>query len=379
MKKHASTIALVLVFLLGVCILLYPFVSDYVNSLHQSRVVSTYTQAVEDMSKDDREALRQDAQAFNEALAEASMGQFRPLSDALQQRYSQLLNVSGESVMAYVDIPRLNVKLGIYHGTSDPVLQVGVGHLEGSSLPVGGPSTHCVLVGHRGLPSSKLFTDLDKLQVGDTFSVNCLDEKMWYEVDQILIVEPDDTAALVIEEGEDLCTLVTCTPYGINTHRLLVRGHRVDGPADIDVGSDAFLVDGIVVAGVITVLMLIALGIALALRSRAKKCRKLAGAAHEGRVSAAAKAPFGDPRRANAPDKGRQAPPRQGRSGRLAPKASNYDANNPEPLSGEGFWADLQPYSPEQFKRDGRTGSQDALNAGGPQRSRLKGRHGNEQ
>ena len=176
--------------------------------------------------------------------------------------------------MGYIEIPEIDVSLPIYHGTEDPVLQVAIGHLEWTSLPVGGESTHCVLSGHRGLPSAKLFTDLDRLVVGDRFRLGVLDQVLTYEVDQILIVEPQDTEALLIEEGKDLCTLVTCTPYSINTHRLLVRGHRVETEKDaknVRVTSDAIQIEPYLVAPVVAAPILLVLLLGLLIPRRRKK------------------------------------------------------------------------------------------------------------
>jgi sortase A len=172
------------------------------------------------------------------------------LTDQEKEEYNSLLDVSGTGIMAYIEIPRINVVLPVYHGTNEDVLQTAVGHLEGTSLPVGGAGTHCVLSGHRGLPSARLFTDLDKLTSGDTFVLNVLDEVLTYEVDQIRIVLPSDLSELVIEDGKDYCTLVTCTPYGINTHRLLVRGKRIESRSTLNVRvtADAMLVDRVIVA-----------------------------------------------------------------------------------------------------------------------------------
>lgn len=225
MKKHLSTILLVLILLVGVAIMLYPTVSDYVNSLHQSRAVATYAQKVENMDSGQYEEILKAARQYNAELAQNP--RIAKLTDAEAERYAQLLNVDGNGVMGYIEIPSIRVSLPIYHGTSDVVLQSGVGHTEWSSLPVGGEGSHCVLPGHRGLPSAKLFTNLDKLVEGDTFTLHVLNEVLTYEVDQILVVEPQETEALQIVPGKDYCTLVTCTPYGINSHRLLVRGHRV--------------------------------------------------------------------------------------------------------------------------------------------------------
>ena len=225
MKKHLSTILLVLILLVGVAIMLYPTVSDYVNSLHQSGAVATYAQKVENMDSGQYEEILKAARQYNAELAQNP--RIAKLTDAELERYMQLLNVDGNGVMGYIEIPSIRVSLPIYHGTSDVVLQAGIGHTEWSGLPVGGEDSHCVLPGHRGLPSAKLFTNLDKLVEGDTFTLHVLNEVLTYEVDQILVVEPQETEALQIVPGKDYCTLVTCTPYGINSHRLLVRGHRV--------------------------------------------------------------------------------------------------------------------------------------------------------
>ena len=224
-KKNWSNIILIVVFFVGLSVLLYPTVSDYWNSLHQSRAIATYSDAVEEMDTSDYERMWAEADAYNEKLYESGHG--LGLAEDEKKEYDSLLDVSGTGIMSYIEIPSIKCSLPIYHGTDEAVLQIAVGHIEGSSLPVGGVNTHCVLSGHRGLPSAKLFSDLDKLEEGDLFMIRTLDQTLTYEVDQIRIVLPDEVEDLKIEEGKDLCTLVTCTPYGINTHRLLVRGHRV--------------------------------------------------------------------------------------------------------------------------------------------------------
>lgn len=226
MKKHLSTIAMILVLLVGLSLMLYPTVSDRWNAMHQSRAISSYSEAVSGMENTRYDELLAQAQAYNAALTNRE-GRFM-MTDEERAVYESVLDVSGTGIMGYVEIPRIDCSLPIYHGTSEGVLQIAVGHIEGSSLPIGGMGTHCVLSGHRGLPSAKLFTSLDRMQTGDTFMLHVLDETLTYEVDQILTVEPEDVSALAIEAQADLCTLVTCTPYGINTHRLLVRGHRVE-------------------------------------------------------------------------------------------------------------------------------------------------------
>lgn len=221
-----STILLLSVFLLGLALLLYPTVSDYWNSFHASRAITRYTEKVAELDSERYAALWEAARAYNGSLAEKE-NRF-VMSDEEREEYEGLLNVAGNGIMGTIEIPGIGCTLPVYHGTGEAALQAGAGHLEGSSLPVGGPGTHCVLSGHRGLPSARLFTDLDRVAVGDRFTLRVLDEALRYEVDQILTVEPSDVDALAIEAGKDYCTLVTCTPYGINSHRLLVRGHRVE-------------------------------------------------------------------------------------------------------------------------------------------------------
>ena len=230
MKKGTfSNIILILMLLLGLSLLLYPTFADYWNSLHQTRAIATYAEEVAVLDDDKYIELWQDAIAYNQSLTEKENQYY--LDDESMVLYESLLNVIGNGIMGSIEIPSIGCNLPIYHGVDESVLQVAIGHLEWTSLPVGGESTHCVLSGHRGLPSARLFTDLDQLQVGDTFMLHILDETLTYEVDQILIVLPYETDALLIEEGKDLCTLVTCTPYGVNSHRLLVRGHRVENAA----------------------------------------------------------------------------------------------------------------------------------------------------
>ncbi|MBR6221128.1 MAG: class C sortase, partial [Clostridia bacterium] len=224
MRKHLSTIFLVLILLLGVAILLYPTVSDYWNSFHQSRAIATYIDQIEsiDPASYDEEWLK--ARAYNDKLT--TLPNRFMMSEADYAEYEGLLNLTGSGIMGYIEVPKINCTLPIYHGTDEAVLQIAVGHIEGSSLPIGEPGTHTVLSGHRGLPSAKLFTDLDQMEEGDLFVIRVLDRIMTYEVDQILIVLPEEMDSLAIDPEADLCTLVTCTPYGVNSHRLLVRGHR---------------------------------------------------------------------------------------------------------------------------------------------------------
>ena len=277
MKRHLSTILLVAVFLTGVCILLYPTVSDYWNSLHQSRAIGTYEDTLSTMTQQDYSAFFEQADAYNAALRALDF----PLADfrALEERagltsYFDLLNVSGLGVMGYIDIDAIGVELPIYHGTENSVLNIAVGHLQGSSLPVGGAGTHCVLSAHRGLPSARLFTDLDQLKLGDSFRITVLNRLLTYEVDQILIVEPDQLDSLAIVEGEDYCTLVTCTPYGINSHRLLVRGRRVENAQEkptVYVPADMVQIDPMVVTPAVAAPMLLVLLIYLLIRYRKRR------------------------------------------------------------------------------------------------------------
>ena len=266
MKKHLSTIALILVLLAGVSLLLYPTVSDYWNARHASKAVADYTQNVQALDQDAYDELLAAAEDYNRSLLTRENGFF--LTEEQQAQYESLLDISGTGIMGYIEIPSINVSLPIYHGTSDSVLQIAVGHLDWTSLPVGGESTHCVLSGHRGLPSAKLFTNLDQIVEGDTFIIRVLDEVLTYEVDRILIVEPEDVTALQIEAGKDLCTLVTCTPYGINSHRLLVRGHRVETEqeeAAVRLVSDGIQIEPLLVAPVVALPMLLALLLVLLL------------------------------------------------------------------------------------------------------------------
>lgn len=267
--NHITTIVLVLILLVGLSLLLYPSVSDYWNSFRSSRAISAYAEDVANLDEAQYEEMWSAARAYNRALAERSTN--FALSDAQKEEYEKLLDISGVGIMGYLEIPELNMSLPIYHGTEESVLQIAAGHLEWSSLPVGGESSHCVISGHRGLPSAKLFTDLDKLQEGDVFVLRVLDEVLTYEVDQIRVVEPSQVSDLEIVEGSDLCTLVTCTPYGINTHRLLVRGHRIENIQEsqtIRVTSDAMQIEPLIVAPIVATPVLLLLLVLLLLPKR---------------------------------------------------------------------------------------------------------------
>ena len=276
MRKHASTFFLILILVVGLSLMLYPSFSNWWNEAHQSRAIAAYSQEVSKLDENRYDELWQQAWEYNRSLVGRENAYL--LDDSQKAEYERLLDVSGMGIMGYIEIPSLKVSLPIYHGTEESVLQVAVGHLEWTSLPVGGESTHCVLSGHRGLPSAKLFTDLDRLVVGDRFRLGVLDQVLTYEVDQILIVEPQDTEALLIEEGKDLCTLVTCTPYGINTHRLLVRGHRVETEKDaknVRVTSDAIQIEPYLVAPVVAAPILLVLLLGLLIPRRRNKRRIL--------------------------------------------------------------------------------------------------------
>ena len=274
MKKHLSTIVLILIFLIGLSLLLYPSVSNYWNSFHASRAIASYSEQTAVLDEEAYRQIWEAAETYNQRLAKRGI-QFS-ISAEQEEEYQNLLNPGNTGVMGYIEIEKLGVSLPIYHGTDDAILQIAAGHLDWSSLPVGGTSTHCVLSGHRGLPSAQLFTDLDQLVEGDTFVLYILNAMLTYEVDQILIVEPEDLSALQIEEGRDLCTLVTCTPYGINTHRLLVRGHRIDNAVAgklVHVTSEAVQIEPVLVAPVVAAPILLVLLIVLLIPKRKKNRR----------------------------------------------------------------------------------------------------------
>lgn len=277
-KGKGSSLILAVVFIAGLGLLLYPSVSDWWNSFHQSRAISNYAERVSAIDEDEYEKILSSADAFNDRILKRK-NQY-VMSDSEMKDYKSQLDIDGSGIMGYIEISKINVSLPIYHGTDDAVLQIAIGHLDWTSLPIGGKSTHCVLSGHRGLPSAKLFTNLDKLEVGDTFVMRVLDEMFTYEVDQILIVLPQDTEALRMVKGMDYCTLVTCTPYGINSHRLLVRGHRVENAEtvkEIKVTSDATRIEPLIIAPIIAAPILLLLLIVVAgtdkKRSRSKKAQ----------------------------------------------------------------------------------------------------------
>ena len=274
MKLKKSTIIMIVVCVLGLSLLLYPTVSDYWNSKHATKAIVTYVEALEKIDDTDYSAIWDNAIEYNRDLLDRK-NQFA-LTPELKTRYDENLNVAGNGLIGYIEISKLGVSLPLYHGTSENVLQRAIGHIEWSSLPTGGESTHCVVSGHRGLPSARLLTDLDKLREGDLFTLTVLDQVLTYEVDQIRTVEPEDADDLLIEEGKDYCTLVTCTPYGINTHRLLVRGHRVETVeiSHVRVISEAVVIDPLIVAPIVATPFLLALVLIVMLKRPESKNAK---------------------------------------------------------------------------------------------------------
>ena len=274
-KRRLTTAILLVIFVVGLGLILYPSFSNYWNNLHQTRAVVHYAEVVADMDDEIYEAMRAEAVDYNAKLTRTGIRW--KLTDEEREEYNATLNLSETGMMAYIEIPKINCTLPIYHGTEDKALQIAIGHLEGSSLPVGGFSTHCLLSGHRGLPSARLFTDLDKLVEGDDFLIYTLDDVLTYEVDQIRVVLPTDVSELAIVAGMDYCTLITCTPYGINTHRLLVRGHRIetDIPEShyVRVTADATQIENVVVAPFVAVPLLIILLIMFMLVTGKRKRR----------------------------------------------------------------------------------------------------------
>lgn len=267
MRRRSVTAILVIAFFLGLVLLIYPSFSDWYNRFHQGRVVLQYAEQASKIPEEQAEEMKQAAVAYNEKLAERGIN-WEPTDEELKV-YKELLDVDG-GVMAYIEIPKINVMLPIYHGTSDEVLQRSIGHIEGSSLPVGGESTHCLLSGHRGLPSARLFTDLDRLQPGDIFIIRTLNDVLTYEVERINEVKPHDLSLVTIKKGKDLCTLITCTPYGINTHRLLVRGHRITTAKEAIriVPADALQVEPRLIAIGFAMPALLALALTVLLKKR---------------------------------------------------------------------------------------------------------------
>lgn len=282
-KVSKTTIILVLALVVGMGLLLYPTVADYWNSFHQTRAIMTYTEQVAKIDSDQYDAILSDARAYNRRLAET--GILWKMTPEQEAEYNAELSIEGSGNMGYIVIDKIGVTLPLSHGTDEAVLQTGIGHIEGTSLPAGcesfdnktgqvtdpGEGSHCVLSGHRGLPSAKLFTDLDRIVEGDTFTLHVLDEVLTYQVDQIRIVLPHDLSELNIVPGKDYCTLVTCTPYGINTHRMLVRGHRVaNAQGDVRVIADALRIEPVYIVPFIAVPILLLLAVIMLIRTRRK-------------------------------------------------------------------------------------------------------------
>lgn len=279
MKKHSTTILLFVVLFVGMGLLLYPTIADYVNSFTQSRAIARYTETVERDDGVDYSAYWEGAEAYNRGLLGINVVNRMNTPERWGEGYDGMLRAEGSDVMGVIEIPEIAVMLPVYHGTSEMVLQVAVGHLHGTSLPTGGAGTHCAFSAHRGLPSAKLFTNLDQLDLGDTFTLRVLDRVLTYEIDQIVVVLPHQVEALEIEEGMDYCSLITCTPYGVNSHRLIVRGHRVENSTAAlmaRVKGDAMEIDPLIVTPIVAAPMLVALLIIMLVNTSPKKKKKAA-------------------------------------------------------------------------------------------------------
>ena len=269
-KQNLLTVVMTAGMLAGIILLLYPSVANYWNSFHQTRAIAAYTEIVSNMSSEDYKKILDSAREYNKGITETGIRWV--FTDADRAAYEKELSIDESGIMGYVSIPKFHVRAPIYHGTDESILQKAIGHIENSSLPVGGKGTHTMISGHRGLPSARLFTDIDKMKEGDTWTITVLNETLTYECDQIRIVLPEDLSDLTIEEDKDLCTLITCTPYGVNSHRLLVRGHRVpnaNGSADIT--ADAIQIEPIYIAPFLAIPMIIVLIIVLLLSTRKAK------------------------------------------------------------------------------------------------------------
>lgn len=258
LKKHLLTVIMLGGLFFGAGLMLYPSIANYWNSFHQTQAIMAYSDEVAQMDEADYERILENARDYNTRLGESGIQW--TMSAAQKADYENQLKIGTTGIMGYVSIPKIHVKLPIYHGTEESVLQTSIGHLEPTSLPVGGESAHCALSGHRGLPSARLFTDLDKLREGDTWTVTVLNETLTYQIDQVRIVEPADVSNLMIDKGKDLATLITCTPYGINTHRMLVRGHRVpNADGDANLTADAIQIEPIYIVPFLAAPILLAL------------------------------------------------------------------------------------------------------------------------
>ena len=272
MRGKVSTVILILILVIGLSLLLYPTFADWWNSFHASRAIANYDESVAALDDTSAEAMMAAARSYNESLPMLMGNRYEP-DAATHEKYMNILDVTGTGIMGYIQIPSINVSLPIYHTVADTVLQIAAGHIEGTSLPVGGMGTHCVISGHRGLPSARLFTDLDKLTEGDVFMLKVLNETFTYQVDQIRIVLPEEVDQLQIEPDHDYCTLVTCTPYGVNSHRMLVRGTRIDNlPEAVEtiIVADAVQIEPMLVDPAIAAPILLILFIGVMIRGRKK-------------------------------------------------------------------------------------------------------------
>lgn len=291
-KKNSkvTTFFLVLIILVGLSLMLYPSFSNWYNQQHQTRAIAGYVKKTKDLSKEQKRKMWDEAVAYNEKLA-AEQPSLNNLTKEQTKEYESVLDVTGTGIMGYVTIPKYNIELPIYHGVDEAILQIAIGHIAGSSLPVGGESTHCVISGHTGLPSARLFTDIDKMVEGDHFTLEVLDQVLTYEVDQIKTVLPEELDDVKIEKGKDLCTLVTCTPYGINTHRLLVRGHRVANDDQAVIVEETGFETDYIGIGIIAAALAVVLGCAGHARRKRKLRRRQARAEKEKADSADAQRP----------------------------------------------------------------------------------------
>ena len=269
MKQFLSKVLPFIILLSGVAMILYPTVSEHINAMHRSRAIQAYNDLTESMNDDERESVIAKAKEYNKKIASTEDAFYFP---ERVPGYDSTLDITGTGIMGYLYISKIGVELPVYHSVDENVLQIAAGHLPGTSLPVGGESTHCVISGHRGLPSARLFTDLDKLDVGDTFTVTVLSEVLTYQVDKISVVSPHEVSDLFIQDGKDYCTLFTCTPYGINSHRLLVRGKRIETEEEYQayIASDVFIVSPTIVAAVIAVPVLVIMFLAVLLSGNKK-------------------------------------------------------------------------------------------------------------
>ena len=275
LKKHLVNMILFGIILIGLGLLAYPTFADWWNSFHQARAIQSYAAAVANLDREEYDRIITAAEEYNKELAQ--IGLIWNMTREQIREYNEELTIDESGIMGYIDIPKINVKLPIYHGIDEDVLKVAIGHIAGTSLPVGGDGTHCVLSGHRGLPSARLFTDLDKVAEGDTWTLTVLDRTYTYECDQIRVVEPTDLSTLGMIDGKDYCTLVTCTPYGVNSHRLLVRGHRIaNASGEANVIADAILIESVYIAPFIAVPMLVVLIIEMLIVTGRKRRKKAA-------------------------------------------------------------------------------------------------------